>query len=99
MNRNAAEVVAPSHSAAWIVQVWLSFALSIGVTALGIYALPVDPWVRAFMGMGLLFTVGSSLSLAKTIRDQHEATRLTTRIDDARVSRLIAEHDPLKPAA
>jgi len=28
----------------------------------------------------------------------HESMRLTARIDDARVSRLIAEHDPLKPA-
>jgi hypothetical protein len=50
------------------------------------------------MAMGLLFTIGSSLTLAKTVRDLHEAGRLTARIDDARVSRLIAEHDPLKPA-
>ena len=48
--------------------------------------------------MGLLFTVGSSLSLAKTARDLHEGTRLAARIDEARVSKLIAEHDPLKPA-
>jgi hypothetical protein len=97
MNRPT-ELVSPPHSPAWLVQTWLSFAISIGVTALGIYCLPVDVWVRGFMSMGLLFCVGSSLSLAKTVRDQHEATRLAARIDDARVTRLIAEHDPLKPA-
>ena len=88
----------PSHSPAWVAQSWISFFISAIATALGIWCLPVDGWVKGFMAMGLLFTIGSSLSLAKTVRDMHEATRLTARIDDARVSRLIAEHDALKPA-
>ncbi|HZX40387.1 MAG TPA: YiaA/YiaB family inner membrane protein [Myxococcaceae bacterium] len=86
------------HSPAWVVQSWLSFAISVTATALGIYCLPDGGWVKGFLAMGLLFTVGSSLSLAKTVRDLHDATRLTARIDEARVSKLIAEHDPLKPA-
>jgi hypothetical protein len=93
------EMVAPStHSGAWVVQTWLSFALSIGMTAIGVWCLPVDPWVKGFMGMGILFTVGSTFSLSKTVRDMHEAQRVIARIDEARVSKLIAEHDPLKPA-
>ena len=87
-----------AHSPAWVVQSWLSFAISVLATALGIYALPDDGWVKGFLAMGLLFTVGSSLSLAKTVRDLHDAHRLTARIDEARVTKLIAEHDPLKPA-
>jgi hypothetical protein len=90
--------IAPTHSAAWVAQSWISFFASTLATTLGIWCLPVDAWVKGFMAMGLLFTIGSSLTLAKTVRDMHEATRLTARIDDARVSRLIAEHDPLKPA-
>jgi hypothetical protein len=82
-----------------VVQTWLSFVIAVGTTVIGIYCLPVDVWVRGFMAMGLLFSIGSAISLSKTIRDLHEAERLTARIDDARVSRLIAEHDPLKPAA
>ncbi len=85
-----------SHSAAWVAQTWISFVISVGVTFLGIWFLPADLWVKAFMGMGVLFSVGSSLSLAKTLRDQHEATKLVKRIDDARVSKLISEHDPLR---
>jgi hypothetical protein len=46
--------------------------------------------------MGLLFCIGSTFSLSKTVRDLHESGALTKRIDDARVSKLIAEHDPLK---
>lgn len=87
-----------SHSAGWVIQTWLSFALAVGVTSIGIWHLPVDIWVKAFMAMGLLFSVGSTFSLAKTVRDQHESDSLRKRIDEARVNRIIAEHDPLKPA-
>ena len=87
------------HSAAWVVQTWISFAVATGVTAMGIWFLPVDGWVRAFMAMGLLFSVASSISLAKTLRDLHEAQRVPARIDEARFHRLVAEHDPLSPAA
>lgn len=90
--------VAPLHSGAWVAQVWISFLASAFATALGIWCLPVDLWVKGFMAMGLLFTIGSTLSLAKTLRDVFEAESLRKRIDDARVSKLIAEHDPLKPA-
>ena len=93
------EMVAPmTHSGAWVIQTWLSFVLSVGVTALGVWCLPVDPWVKGFMAMGILFTIGSTFSLAKTVRDVHEAQRVIARIDEARVSKLIAEHDPLRPA-
>ena len=85
-----------AHSGAWVAQTWISFIISVLVTGLGVYCLPVDIWIKAFMAMGILFTVGSTFSLAKTVRDQHESERLVKRIDDARVSRLIQEHDPLK---
>lgn len=88
----------PVHSSAWIVQIWISWVVAMGVTGLGIWFLPVDTWVKAFMAMGLLFSVGSAFSLAKTVRDQHESESLRKRIDEARVNRIIAEHDPLKPA-
>ncbi len=73
--------IAP-HSPAWIAQTWISFVLSAGTTAIGIMYLPEGPWIRAFLGMGLIFTIGSTLSLAKTTRDLHEAHRPTSRIDE-----------------
>ncbi len=84
------------HSGAWIAQTWISFVASLGTTAIGILYLPVDIWVKAFLGMGLLFAVGSTISLSKTLRDVHEASKLHVRVDEARVERLLAEHDQLK---
>jgi hypothetical protein len=84
-------------SAAWIFQTWASFALSITITTVGIANLPVDNWVKGFMGMGLTFSVGSSFSLAKTMRDLHESNKITARIDEAKVEKLLSQHDITKP--
>lgn len=84
------------HSPAWIAQTWISFAVSVGACALGIWVLPVDPWIRGYLAMGLLFVLGSTLNLAKTARDQHEAHKLVARVDEARMEKLLAEHNPLK---
>jgi hypothetical protein len=78
---------------AWIFQVWASFALSVGSTSIGIAYLPVDVWLRAFLGMGLVFSVGSALSLAKTLRDNHEARRLLNRLSEAKTEKIIRDYE------
>ncbi|MBD2568956.1 MULTISPECIES: YiaA/YiaB family inner membrane protein [Nostocaceae] len=82
-------------SNAWIIQTWAAFIMSISMTGFGIVNLPVDNWVKGFMGMGLAFSVGSTFTLAKTTRDLHESRRLTSRIDEAKVEKLLSQHDPL----
>lgn len=81
------------HSQAWMIQTWLAFILAISATSIGILYLPVDNWVKGYMGMGLVFTVGSTISLTKTQRDTYEAKKLTSRLDDAKVEKILAEHN------
>ena len=83
-------------TAAWVFQVWASFFLAVSATSFGILYLPVNNWVKGFMGMGLTFSVGSSFTLAKTVRDNHEAQRILSRVDEARVEKLLSDHDALK---
>ena len=83
----------PRHTGAWMAQVWISFVVSVGTTAVGIAYLPVDTWVRAFLGMGVLFTVGSCFSLAKALRDEHEDKRLISRIDEAKTTRILRDFE------
>ena len=78
---------------AWIFQVWVSFILSFGALLVGIAYLPVDTWTRAFMGVGAVFTVASSFTLAKTVRDNHEAERLINRVKEAKTERLLREFE------
>jgi hypothetical protein len=84
-------------SSAWIAQTWAAFFLSIGMTTTGIIYLPLDLWVKGFMGMGLGFSVASTFSLGKTQRDLHEAIRLTSKIEEAKVEQILAQHGVIKP--
>jgi hypothetical protein len=38
--------------------------------------------------------VTSSISLSKTMRDQHEARQIVARVDEAKLEKLLAERDP-----
>lgn len=89
-------VTTEPHSTAWIAQVWLSFVVSLFAMLGGILFMPADLWTRGYFFMGLLFVVGSTLNLAKTVRDNHEAGRVSSVIHDARIEKILADHDPLK---
>lgn len=82
-----------SDSPAWLAFVWISFAASMILMCCGIYFLPVDVWIKGYMGMGLFFTVGSSFSLSKTVRDQHESSRLINRLSEAKTEKLLHEFE------
>ncbi|HHP7229536.1 MAG TPA: YiaA/YiaB family inner membrane protein [Xenococcaceae cyanobacterium] len=84
------------HSSAWVIQTWLSFIISLSATTIGIIYLPVDGWTKGFMGMGLAFSIGSTISLTKTQRDLHESNKLTHKIEEARVEKILTEHDTFK---
>ena len=79
-------------SPAWLLCVRASFLAAVTSTAAGIAYLPVDWWVRGYMAMAALFTIGSTFTLAKTLRDQHEATKLTKKIDDIQTEKILREH-------
>lgn len=84
------------HSSAWVIQTWVSFVVSISATSIGILYLPNNNWIKGYLGMGLLFSIGSTISLTKTQRDLHEAKKLTYKIEEARVEKILADHHPLK---
>jgi len=57
---------------AFYLQSAISFGAAVMFLIGGIYFLPADGWVRAFLCLGALFLVNSSFALAKCIRDQQE---------------------------
>ena len=44
--------------------------------------------------MSAVFLVTSSFTLAKVIRDQQEAATIRVRLDEVRMEKLLAEHNP-----
>ncbi len=87
---------APLHTrttAAFYAQAAVSFAVSVTAAAIGIAYLPIGAWPRAFLGIGLLYTVTSTFTLAKCVRDRQEETAAVSRIDQVRLDQLLAEQD------
>ena len=78
---------------AWIFQCWASFLLALGCTLVGITFLPANVWIKGFLAMGNVFLVGSTFSLAKTLRDNHEAGKTINRVRGAKAERLIREFE------
>jgi len=81
---------------AYFAQAAISFGLATVSLSLGIAYLPVSSWMRAFLAVGLLFEITSAFTLAKVIRDRQEEGAITSRVDQARLDKLLSEHDPFK---
>lgn len=91
--------IQPQQTAAFYAQAVVSFAISITAMVLALAYLPAEPWVRAFLALGLLYVVTSTVVLCKVVRDRQEITDVTSRVDQARLDKLLTEHDPFKVEA
>lgn len=56
-------------TAAWRLQVWLSFGIAASLCAIGLAWLPGEDLDRAFMVMGYVFCLSTAFALAKFVRD------------------------------
>src|SRR3712207_4653287 len=86
----------PKVTTAFYAQAALSFGLALCTLAIGIFYLPVGGWIRAFLSIGLLYTVTSAFTLAKCVRDAQEVGTVVSRVDQARIDKLLNEHNPFK---
>ncbi|NIH86397.1 YiaA/YiaB family inner membrane protein [Amycolatopsis granulosa] len=84
---------------AFFAQSATSFGISLAAVAVGVAYLPVDGWVRAFLAIAVLYAITSAFTLAKVVRDRQESTALMSRVDQARLEKLLAEHDPYREPA
>jgi hypothetical protein len=92
----------PLHSqttTAFFVQSAISFGVSVSSVLIGIAYLNIGSWTRGFLALGLLYCVTSTFTLAKCVRDRQEATAIASRVDQARLDKLLAEHDLFKVEA
>ena len=57
----------------WVMTVWVAFAAAIALTAWGLWRMNIPGAEKNYMIVSWLFLVSSTFTLAKTIRDGHEA--------------------------
>lgn len=56
----------------WRTQVWVAFALSVLACGWGVFALPSAELDRAFLAIGLFFSLFSAFAVAKMTRDNRD---------------------------
>jgi len=86
----------PHTTTAFYAQAAISFGASLTAVGFGIAYLPVGSWLRAFLAVAILYTVTSAFTLAKVVRDRQEESAVVSRVDQARLEKLLSEQDLLR---
>jgi hypothetical protein len=73
--------LAASDTPMWAMVVWGGFALSMALTAWGLWRMEINPTWKAYLVVSWLYLISSAFTLAKTLRDAYEAERLDRSSD------------------
>lgn len=84
------------HSQAWVTFSYASFAGACLFVGGGIFLMPVELWIRAYLWIGMVLLIQSAINVTKTLRDNYEGDRLINRLEDAKTEKLIRDvSDPI----
>jgi hypothetical protein len=85
-----------SDTPLWANVVWGAFALAVGLTGWGLWRMDIQPIWKAYLLVSWLFLISTVFTLAKTLRDAHDADLLEARLAGRREGR---ESRPATPSA
>jgi hypothetical protein len=71
----------------WRLVVWGSFFTAMGLTGWGLLRMEINETYKAFLGVSWLFLISAAFTLAKTLRDRHEADLIEARLQGRRAAR------------
>jgi hypothetical protein len=86
---NSYNAVPTTQSAGWVAFTYIAFVTSLLTVGVGIIFLPIEIWMRGYLGIGVLMVVQSCITLAKTQRDAAENARLVNRVETARTEKIL----------
>ena len=68
----------------WKLVVWGGFAVAMGLTGWGLLGMEINVTYKAFLGVSWLYLITTAFTLAKMLRDRHEADLLEARMQGRR---------------
>jgi hypothetical protein len=71
----------------WKLVVWGGFFTAMGLTGWGLVRMEINDAYKAYLGVSWLFLISSAFTLAKTLRDRHEADLAEARLQGRREAR------------
>ena len=79
------------HSQSWIAFTYVSFVAALAMVVSGIVLMPLDLAMKGYLAMGVVILIQSCITLTKTVRDNDEAGKLVSRLEDAKTERLLMD--------
>ena len=71
---------------------WIAFVISlVGMTA-GLIYLEADLAMKGFLAMSYLFSVTSCFTVAKVVRDRHEADKFINKVESVKTEKFLTDH-------
>jgi hypothetical protein len=71
----------------WKLVVWGGFFTAMALTGWGLLRMEINETYKAFLGVSWLFLISSAFTLAKTLRDRHEADLAEARLQGRQEAR------------
>ena len=68
----------------WKLVVWGGFAVAMGLTGWGLLGMEINATYKAFLGVSWLYLITTAFTLAKMLRDRHEADLAEARLQGRR---------------
>jgi hypothetical protein len=68
----------------WKLVVWGGFVVAMGLTGWGLSGMDINVTYKAFLGVSWLYLITTAFTLAKMLRDRHEADLLEARLQGRR---------------
>ncbi len=81
-----------TNSTGWLLFVKLSFLVSIAAMIAAILFMPGDLMLKGYFGLNSLFMVSSTIMISKTMRDEHESSKMMSKISEAKTNKIIKEY-------
>lgn len=83
------------NSGSFYAMSWIAFAISFLGMILGIVYLQADLATKGFIAMTYIFSVSSCFTVAKVVRDRHEAGKFISKLESAKTEKFLNEHSKI----
>ena len=83
-----------SNSKSFYNMAWIAFGISFVGMIIGLIYMQADLATKGFLGMSYLFSITSCFTVAKVVRDRHEAERFINKVESAKTEKFLNEATP-----
>ncbi len=86
------DTINATNSTSWLFFVKLTFGISIAAMIAFIFFMSGDLLTKGYLALNTLFIVSATIMMSKTLRDEHEASKLVNKISEAKTNKILKEY-------